>query len=1282
MKPTSPSDDDSLSSQGTDSPTLDSNNSPAASNADSLATASYQMADSTSQEIAGRYKLLSTIGEGGMGSVWLAEQRVPVKRLVALKLIKAGMDSKAVIARFDAERQALAMMDHPNIAKILDGGIAGTGSPYFVMELVKGVPITEFCDSKKLNLKERLELFVPVCQAIQHAHQKGIIHRDIKPSNVLVASYDDKAIPKVIDFGVAKATGTALTDLTINTGFGVVGTPQYMSPEQATLNQLDIDTRSDIYSLGVLLYELLTGSPPFRVEELQKAGYMEMLRVIREDEPQRPSTKLSTADTLPKIAASRSTEPTRLAGLLRTELDWVVMKAIEKDRVRRYETANAFADDIERYLTGAPVQAHPPSQAYQFKKFIRRFRGPVIAASVVGLALTGGIAGTTIGLFEANWQKTVAQQERDKARESENEAISQKKKAEIAEEEALEAYRSATDDAISDLMSSKEYLGTQEKIYLQKTVERWNNFANRQGEDERSIAFRAEGLYRVGKLFKYLAGSPDEKLALAEQYAKQLCERFTNSDRYDKLLADILQEQRDLKQSLETQLSKLKPARSLLEKIVARNPNSLPPKLDLAKAQLGVADAYFWHGDYANAIEETNQGIVLLRKLVADEPGNKSYLYELSEAVGYESGLYYELRQFEQAFAKASEAFSLSSQLLQVDPEDRKFLVLQARNYQFIGDLDAIRNSRSPNAGAYLQSAIQIARDLCAKYPNDPDSLNLLAQFLNDYSNNSWNSDSAAAVEFAREAVAIQERLTARYPGTGSAAIATMRLNLLHKLLITKRYQECIDLAAVHTEFLQDHIKSSDDDFLYQQRLISVLTFQGQSQEALNLINDAEQSYREAFQASIDLSELTSELNVITQDVTESSAKLLSILKKQAKMVDVCDLYERLIAFNEEKNVRPLVFVYMQEYANFLVSSGNAEGGLKWTDQAIEGFQSMTSQPSMEKSLTSSIRSSRLIKARCLCLLGKHEFANLEWESVLAAADPKTIPTIRAQRVLVRFEAGLDREAMEEINELARSSSLPVSTWFEFARVYAQIAQKTPDQSGLFYKRSIALLDKAADGGFADYKAVDKDSSFAKVHDQSDFSKVLSKIEANTLIAGASKKIQVKDFAGCIADLDKALKLNPEKYRAFNDRGWAKHNLRDLGGALADYDIAIARDPQTRNAYNNKAFLLATADDPAVRDGTKALEIAEKGLQIQPSTYGLNAKSCALAALGKFDQAIELQSQAQQDNSWRQDSGIDGGGYAEARIESWKAKKLWYPPIQDQDEYPPIQDQDEEGSVQ
>jgi serine/threonine protein kinase len=353
--------------------------------------------------LGGKYKLVEEIGAGGMGSVYLAQQTEAVRRAVAVKVIKAGMDSRAVLARFEAERQALALMDHPNIAKVLDAGTTEGGRPFFVMELVKGVPITEFCDARQLTPRERLELFVPVCEAIQHAHQKGIIHRDLKPSNVLVALYDDRAVPKVIDFGVAKAAGQPLTDQTLLTGFGaVVGTPEYMSPEQASLNNLDIDTRSDVYALGVLLYELLTGSTPVDRKRLGQAALLEVLRVVREVEAPRPSARLSTLDTRASVAANRGTEPAQLSRLLRGELDWVVLKALEKDRTRRYETANGLARDIQRYLADEVVEARPPSRAYRLQKFVRRHRPQVLAAGLVLLALLAGMIGTTLGLVQAH----------------------------------------------------------------------------------------------------------------------------------------------------------------------------------------------------------------------------------------------------------------------------------------------------------------------------------------------------------------------------------------------------------------------------------------------------------------------------------------------------------------------------------------------------------------------------------------------------------------------------------------------------------------------------------------------------------------------------------------------------------------------------------------------------------------------------------------------------------------------------------------------------------------
>jgi serine/threonine protein kinase len=347
----------------------------------------------------GPYRLVEALGEGGMGAVFLAEQAEPVRRRVALKVIKPGMDTDAVVARFETEKQALALMDHPNIAKVHDAGTTPAGRPYFVMELVQGVPITDYCDAARLNPRQRLELFIPVCQAVQHAHQKGVIHRDIKPSNVLVVEVDGKPVPKVIDFGVAKAIEQRQAERTLFTRLGaIVGTPEYMSPEQAGASP-DVDTRTDVYALGVLLYELLTGTTPLDRETLRRAALAEVLRRVREEEPPKPSTRLSgTNDRLPSVAARRDTEPARLSRLVRGDLDWVVMKALEKDRSRRYETASAFARDVQRHLDGDPVEAGPPSRVYRLRKFIRKHRAGLATAAAFALVL---VTATVVSSWEA-----------------------------------------------------------------------------------------------------------------------------------------------------------------------------------------------------------------------------------------------------------------------------------------------------------------------------------------------------------------------------------------------------------------------------------------------------------------------------------------------------------------------------------------------------------------------------------------------------------------------------------------------------------------------------------------------------------------------------------------------------------------------------------------------------------------------------------------------------------------------------------------------------------------
>ncbi len=518
--------------------------------------------------IAGRYTLIAVLGEGGMGTVYRAEQTQPVRRQVALKLIKHGLDTRTVIARFDAERQALALMEHPNIARVYDGGTTATGQPFFVMEYVEGETITKYCDRRRLPVRARLELFVVVCQAVQHAHRKGIIHRDLKPGNVLVTEVDGRPTPKVIDFGVAKATAFDLTDESFNDTGAIVGTPTYMSPEQADPSSMDIDTRTDVYALGVMLYELLVGSPPIDSRQFRRGATLEMLRMVREVEPPRPSTRLSTAENLPNIAANRSVEPAQLARALRGEIDWVVMKALEKDRDRRYDSANGLARDLQRYLADEVVEARPPSTGYRLRKFVRRHRAQVIAASLVLVALLAGIVGTTIGLLRAEEQRGIAERRSEDLARANQQTEKEKARAEqnFATARALILDMGTRINQIETGQANPRLADFARKAALDKAREQFEQFRTDRPDDEK-VQMQAAALHRyAANISRLLNDYPaaEAAYAAAMKILEDLTARFPGNTVYRNELALALSD----RAMLEKRMGKLKEAAATLDRAV------------------------------------------------------------------------------------------------------------------------------------------------------------------------------------------------------------------------------------------------------------------------------------------------------------------------------------------------------------------------------------------------------------------------------------------------------------------------------------------------------------------------------------------------------------------------------------------------------------------------------------------------------------------------------------------------------------------------------------------
>jgi serine/threonine protein kinase/tetratricopeptide (TPR) repeat protein len=805
--------------------------------------------------VIGPYKLVERIGEGGMGTVWMAQQTEPVKRLVAVKLIKAGMDSRQVIARFEAERQALALMDHPNIARVLDAGTAGAGRPYFVMDLVKGVPLTRYCDEHHLTPRQRLELFVPVCQAVQHAHQKGIIHRDLKPSNVLVALYDGRPVPKVIDFGVAKAAGQSLTDKTLVTGFGaIVGTLEYMSPEQAEINQLDIDTRSDIYSLGAVLYELLTGGPPFSRKELETAGLLEMLRVIREREPARPSTKISTADGLPALAARRGMEPKRLAALVRGELDWIVMKALEKDRNRRYETANSLAMDLQRYLADEPVQACPPTMGYRIRKFTRKNRKLlVIGAAFTSLVLLAAVV--------SSWQWWRA--ERHARAERDERERAEKKSLEAAENarQTREAIKKSFTRLSETTLLNQPGLTPLRKQLLQDAREFYEHFLQQSRND------------------------PELEVELAASYLR-LCTINISLDRNDDALAAIVK-------GLE-----------LVEKLLRERPGDLEFPKQLAgyfqyRSVLGESTRP--PSDPPGVLAALRNSTAIWERFARDDPQVLGFRSDLAGQYMLLGMMQQELGRREDALASYQKVRTLSEELIRARHEIDAYQALFLDSSLYAGSvLDSLR--RTGESSKLRRLAVESFQKLAADLPSSPGVRVHLARACSEWAKELRAADKLDEVEKAyRQAIEGLEKLEREASGTAdsrlelSAAYGSLA-DLLGRTGRDREAEEVLRTAvAIDEKLVADFPNSPAYRVSLAERSRSIADRRKETQPA-----DAEQLYRRAFAVQEKLVVDFPNVERYRAEWPRSQERLVDVLRERGRFQEIEGVYRQTIACCEK----------------------------------------------------------------------------------------------------------------------------------------------------------------------------------------------------------------------------------------------------------------------------------------------------------------------------------------------------------------------------------------------
>ncbi|MHC4483241.1 MAG: serine/threonine protein kinase, partial [Planctomycetota bacterium] len=785
--------------------------------------------------MVGRYKLLELIGEGGMGLVYLAEQQEPVRRQVALKIIKPGMDSKQVIARLGAERQVLALLDHPNIARVFDAGTTETGRPYFVMEYVKGMSITKYCDRHKLSIEQRLKLFLQVCYAVQHAHQKGIIHRDIKPFNILISVQDDRAVPKIIDFGIAKAVTQPLTEATLFTRQGqLLGTPEYMSPEQADMGRQDIDTRADIYSLGVVLYELLSGALPFEHEVLERAGFAEVQRILQEEEPPRPSLRLTAlGEEAKEIAERRHTQVVTLARRLHRELEWIPLKAMRKDRSRRYRSASELADDIQNYLNGAPLIAGPETAIYRVRKFVSKHAGSVATAILVAAALLIGLCLATLGFAQASRQRNRAAVNFQRARNAVDEMTR------VAEEE------------LANVPEMKEI----QQQLLQKAQIFYAGFLEENVDDPAVREEIGQAYLRLGGIHRTLGHLAEAEDAfesaidifeeMATEYPSVFSYRQDLADGYGRL-ADVLRTTERLKAAEES----VRQQEQLLMDLAAEFPSSAEHQLNLAQSRSQLGDLLWLLGALDEAEQILRQETDLLENLVIEYPDARGILagcyFTLGHVLGYAN-------RHEESVQVYQLSTDLQKKLVEDFPDDPISKQELAQNMVSLGMTMNIAG-RTKEAEVVLREAADLCQELAMEFPQSGwewamgEAYHHLSEALNK------TGRHEEAEQALRQALEIKEKLAAEFPDVPVYRFDVAAAELFHlaaTFLMAGRMEQWEQFLGESLELHEEVVAECPENAWYRQDLVNSYRHQGSVLSGANRQEEA----APAFQRALELQE-------------------------------------------------------------------------------------------------------------------------------------------------------------------------------------------------------------------------------------------------------------------------------------------------------------------------------------------------------------------------------------------------------------------------------------------